>query len=168
MTLGEFFEYLSAQPIVVMAFFIGVPLTALLVGWIAKGEGHVSPWKYLYSLLVYAVCIPGILATALAIYLFLFERGRSIYSANLLTQVLPVVSMLSTLNIIRRNVPFQYIPGFGKLSSLMMLICTVFILMYIMQRVNLIVWVNLPAIYFVATIVGLVLLLRWGMGNLLK
>ncbi len=168
MTLREFFSYLDANPMMVLAFLLAIPFIALLAGFISKGEGHLSPWKYLYSLLVYAICVPGILAAALAVYVFLFERGGSIFNANLMTQMLPVVSMIVTLGIIRRNVPFQYVPGFGKLSSLMTLIGSVFIIMYVMQKVNLFVWINLPAHYFLLTIVGLILVMRYTLKSMIS
>src|SRR5690349_14974510 len=120
MTLRDLFDYLSANPLVVAAYFLLLLITAILAGVMGKGEGHLSPWKYLYSIIVYMVCVPGIFAAALAVYLFLFEQGGSIYNVNLLTQVLPVVAMLITLNVVRRNVPFDYIPGFGRLTDLIM------------------------------------------------
>jgi hypothetical protein len=169
MTLNEFFVYLNSHPGLVLFYFLAVPSVALLLGWITEGEGHVSPWSYLYSGLVYAICIPGIFAVALGIYLFLFERGgNSIFSLNLLTQALPVVSMLATLGIIRRNTPFEYIPGFGKLSSLMTVIVGVFVLMYILERTRLFVWINMPVHIFLLTIVGLVVGLRFALKSMLR
>lgn len=168
MTLREFFDYLSDNPAVVLAFFLLIPFTALLAGILGKGEGHLSPWKYLYSALIYLVCVPGIFAAALAVYLFLFERGGSIYNVNLLTQALPVVSMLLTLGIIRRNVAFTSIPGFGKLSGLMMTIMTIFVLMYLLDRLHLVAWVNVPVQYLVLIVAGLLLLFRFGLKRLIS
>ena len=168
MTLSEFFNFLDANPLMVLAFLLAVPFTALVAGFISKGEGHLSPWKYLYSFLVYAICIPGILATALAAYVFLFERGGSIFNANLMTQVLPIVSMILTLAIIKRNTPFQYIPGFGKLSSLITLIGSALIIMYVMQKVNLFVWIHLPAHYFLLMMVGLILVMRYTLKSMIS
>ncbi len=162
MTLQEFFNYLDANPFVVLTFFIGIPLTALLANVMGRGEGHLSPWKYFYAVLIFAVCIPGIFAVALAIYLFLFEGGGSIFNVNLLTQVLPIVSMFVTLAIVRRNAPFEYIPGFGKLSSLIMMIAAIFVLMYLLNRLHLVAWVNVPVHYLILIVVGLLLAFRIG------
>jgi len=161
MTLREFFDYLSQNPVVVLAYFLGIPFTALLAGILGKGEGHLSPWKYLYSALIYLVCVPGIFAAALAVYLFLFEKGGSIFNVNLLTQVLPIASMILTLGIIRRNASFEYIPGFERLSSLMMMIASIFILMYFLDRLHLIAWVNVPVQYLVLIVAGLLLAFRY-------
>lgn len=160
MTLRELFDYLSANPAVMMLYFLMVPFTAFLAGILGKGEGHLSPWKYLYSTLIYLVCVPGIFAAALAVYLFLFEKGGSIFNVNLLTQVLPIVSMIATLGIIRRNAPFESIPGFSKLSSLMLMIASIFVLMYFLDRLHLVAWVNVPVIYLILIVAGLLLAFR--------
>ena len=168
MTLGELFDYFSANPAMLLLFFLGIPLTALLANVMGRGEGHLSPWKYLYAVLIYLACVPGIFAAALAIYLFLFQPGGSIFNANLLTQVLPIVSMVATLAIVRRNAPFEYIPGFGKLSSLMLMIGAVFILMYFLNRLHLVAWVYVPVQYLLLIIAGLLLAFRFGFKALIS
>lgn len=166
MTLRELFDYLSANPLTVVAYFSLLLITAILAGIMGKGEGHLSPWKYLYSAIVYLVCVPGIFAAALAVYLFLFEQGGSIFNVNLLTQVLPVAAMLITLNVIGRNVPFGYIPGFGRLTDLMMTIFTVFLLMYLLNRLHLVAWVYVPVQWLILIVIGMLLVVRFGLKRL--
>lgn len=168
MTLREFFDYLSANPAVMLMYFLGVPFTAFLAGILGKGEGHLTPWKYLYATLIYLVCVPGIFAVALAVYLFLFERGGSIFNVELFTQVLPVVSMVLTLGIIRRNASFAEIPGFDKLSSLMLMIASVFVLMYFLDRLHLVAWVNVPVIYLLLIVAGLLLAFRFALKSFIS
>lgn len=167
MTLREFFDYLGEHPLAIVGYFLLIPLIALLAGWMGRGEGHQSPWKYLYSLLVYAACIPGIFSVALSVYLFLFQRGGNILNTNLLTQVVPVVSMILTLSIVRRNVLFENVPGFGKLSSLMMTIGAVFTLMYLLDRTHIIAFVRVPVQYLILIVVGLLLVFRYGFRQLI-
>ena len=166
MTLRELFDYLSANPLTVVAYFSLLLITAILAGIMGKGEGHLSPWKYLYSAIIYLVCVPGIFAASLAVYLFLFEQGGSIYNVNLLTQALPVVAMLITLNVVRQNVAFGYIPGFGKLTDLMMTIFTVFLLMYLLNRLHLVAWVFVPVQWLILIVAGLLLVVRFGLKRL--
>lgn len=166
MTLRELFDYLSANPLTVLAYFLLLAFTALLAGLMGRGEGHLSPWKYLYSAIVYLVCVPGIFAAALAVYLFLFEQGGSIFNVDLLTQALPVVAMLVTLAIVRRNVEFGYIPGFGRLTDLITTIFTVFLLMYIINRLHLIVWVRVPVLWFIVIVAALLFVVRFGLKRL--
>lgn len=166
MTLRELFDYLNANPLAVVAYFLLLLFTAILAGMMGKGEGHQSPWKYLYSAIIYLVCVPGVFAAALAVYLFLFEQGGSVFNVNLLTQVLPVVAMLVTLNVIRRNVMFGDIPGFGRITDLIMTIVVVFVLMYLLNRLHLIVWVRVPVQWFILIVVGLLFLVRLGLKRL--
>lgn len=166
MTLRDLFDYLSANPLTVAAYFMILLITAILAGLMGKGEGHLSPWKYLYAAIVYLVCVPGIFAATLAVYLFLFEQGGSIYNVNLLTQVLPIVAMIITLNVVQRNVPFAYIPGFGRLTDLIMTIFTVFILMYLLNRLHLVAWIYVPVQWLLLIVVGLLLLVRFGLKRL--
>jgi len=168
MTLGQFFEYLNNSPLLLIAFFAGVPLLAFLFNWIFRQDATLSPWNYLYSILVFAVSVPGILVVGMGIYLFLFERGNSLYNLQLLTQVLPVVSMIVTLGIVRRNIAFEDVPGFGKLTSLMVLIVTVLIIMYLLQRLHLIVWINLPPLVFIGGLVILLFAVRFTLKSLMK
>jgi hypothetical protein len=166
MTLRELFDYLSTNPLVVAAYFSLLLFTAILAGLMGKGEGHLSPWKYLYATIVYLVCVPGIFAASLAVYLFLFEKGGSIFNVNLLTQVLPVAAMLITLNVIRRSVEFGYIPGFGRLTDLIMTIFTMFLLMYLLNRLHLIAWVYVPVQWLILIVVGFLLMVRFGLKRL--
>lgn len=168
MTLRELFDFLSQNSSIILAFFLGIPFTALLAGIFGKGEGHLSPWKYLYAILIYLVCVPGIFAAALAVYLFLFERGGSVFNVNLLTQVLPVASMILTLGIIRHSASFDYIPGFDKLSSLMLMIAAVFVLMYILDRLYLVAWVNVPVQYLLFIVAGLLLAFRFALKSFIS
>lgn len=166
MTLRELFDYLNTNPLSVVAYFLLLLITAVLAGFFGKGEGHLSPWKYLYSAIIYLVCVPSIFAAALAVYLFLFEQGGSIFNVNLLTQVLPVAAMLVILGVIRNNVEFGYIPGFGRLTDLMMTIFTVFLLMYLLNRLHLVAWVYVPVQWLLLIVVGLLLLVRFGLKRL--
>lgn len=166
MTLRAFFDYLGENPLVLLSYFALIPFTAFLAGILGRGEGHQSPWKYLYTILIYGVCIPGIFAVALSVYFFLFERG-SIMNANVLIQVLPIVSMVLTLAIIRQNVSFDAVPGFEKISSLMLMIGAVFVLMYLLDRTHLIAFVNVPVQYLVLIVVGLLLAFRYGFRQLI-
>jgi hypothetical protein len=166
MTLREFFDFLGDNPLIILAYFFFIPFTAWVAGLLGRGEGHLSPWKYLYAALIYAVCIPGIFALTLSVYLFMFERG-SVMNVDVLLQALPILSMVLTLAIIRRAVDFDLVPGFGKISSLMMLIATVFILMYLADRTHLIAFVNVPVHYLALIVLGLVLLFRLAFKRLL-
>ncbi len=167
MTLRELFDLLASQPSLIIAFFLLIPFTALLAGWFGKNEGHISPWKYLYAVLIYLVCVPGIFAVTLNLYLFLFEN-QPILNTDIYTQILPIVSMIATLLIIRNNVDLDRIPGFGKLSGLMMMIFVVLILMWVVDstRIFVVAFTSMPFYYVLLIFVGLLLALRIGFSKI--
>lgn len=167
MTLGDFFTAVSEQPVYVVFYFTIIPLTALLAGWLAKEEADESPWTYLYSTLLYLVCVPGIFAVTLDAYLFLFER-RSILDYNLLTQVLPIASMVITILIVRRSVNLDLVPGFDRLSGLIMMITAVLLMMWFIDRTRIIVFSYVPIQWVLLILVGLLFLVRFGWKRLAR
>jgi hypothetical protein len=160
MTLGEFFNQCSEHPNNLLLFFALLPFTALLAMVFGKNEGHVSPWRELYSVLVYLSCIPGIFAITLSIYMFFFERG-SIMNANIYTQILPIISMMATLWLIRRNVDFDLVPGFDKIGSLIFFLTILIILLWILEKTNIYVFTYMPFLQFALLFAGLIVLLRF-------
>jgi hypothetical protein len=167
MTLGDFFNMLSENPSVILFYFISVPLTAFLAYIFGRGDGDISPWKYLYSVLVFLVCIPGIFAITLSIYLFFFER-ISIMETNMFTQILPVISMIATLALIRKNVCFEDIPGFGKITGLIMVIAAILILMWVFDKTHIIAITFMPFYYVVIIFVVLLVAIRYGTKMMMK
>ena len=161
MTLQEFFRLLGENPSYILIFFTLIPLTALLANFMGKGEGNMPPWTYLYSTLIYMVCIPGIFAFAVTAYRFLFDRA-SIMETDVLSQILPFFSMVATLLIIRQNVMFDSIPGFGKLSGLVMMIVATFAFMWFLDRTHIYVFTSLPFWQVILIFVGLFLVIKWG------
>ena len=161
MTLQELFDQVGAHPQYVIFYFSLLPFAAML-GTVLDGDrGYTSPWKYIYSALIYLVSIPGLFVLTLNVYLFLFEQFR-IMELNLVLQVLPVGAMMLTLLIIRNNMEMKHIPGFDKLSGLLMLITAVLGLMWIVDRTQLIAFVRLRFEVVLLIFVALLLLLRFG------
>ena len=166
MTLRDFFQSCADNPFLIIALFSLIPFTALLAGILGKGEGHLSPWKYLYGTLLYLVCVPGIFAITLNIYLFLFERGRSILDMNLITQILPIASMILTILIIRRNVNLDHVPGFDKIGGLIMMITALLLILWIFDRTQIWIFTRLPIGWALLIFVGLLLSIRIGWSRL--
>lgn len=162
MTLGEFFKYCSAHPSNLIVFFTALPVLALLSLIFGKNEGHLSPWKYLYSGLVYLSSLPGIFAITLSIYMFFFERG-SIMNANMYTQILPILSMILTLWLIGRNVDFDSVPGFDKIGSLIFFMTILILIMWILEKTNILVITFMPFGQFLIFLIGILIVLRFGL-----
>ncbi len=161
MTLQDLFVWLGQHPTPLLAFFGALPLGAVVLGGITKNKTYESNWRYGYSVLVYLVCVPGIFAVALSVYFFLFER-RSILQTDVLTQILPVAVMLLTLWLIRRSLPFEVIPGFKKISGLMLLIFCALSLMWFIDRTRIMVFSYLPFQYLLGIFAVLLALMVYG------
>ena len=150
-----------ANATLVLSIFVIMPIAALLLGLIAPKEGHLSPWKYIYSAIIYIVSIPGIFAVTLNIYLFLFET-QSILDTNLYTQIVPIISMAITLIIVSNNVELGWIPGFNKLPGLMMMIAAAFAIMWFVDRSRIWMVSFLRFEYVLLIFVLLLIVIRFG------
>lgn len=167
MTLREFFQMLADNHLYVIFFFTIIPFAAWLAGLLGKGEGHLAPWKFLYSTLIYLVCVPGIFAVSLDVYLFLFEK-QSIFDTDIYTQILPIVSMVATLFIIRQNVDFDAIPGFDKLSGLITMIAATLAIMWFIDRTHIVVFSYLRFEVVILIFIFLLILIRFGWSRIFK
>ncbi len=161
MTLQQFFDVLSANPSITLFYFIALPLTAVLCGLLSRGNGHKSPWSYAYCVLLYMAAVPGIFAIFLNVYLFLFER-QSVMQMNLFTQIFPIITMLVTFFIIRKNVDLSLVPGFDRLSGLVVLVGVVIGLMWILDRTRLFAVTVVPFQYVIFMLIGALILIRYG------
>lgn len=167
MTLGEFFDWISSKPVLILFYFLSIPLLAILAGVFSKGEGHLSPWKYLYSTLIYMVCIPGIFAVTLSIYFFLFER-IPIMDTNLYTQILPILSMIATILIIKKQVSLDLVPGFDKISGLILIIAAMMSLMWVIDKTRIYSITFMPFYVVVLILIAGFFVIRMGLSKLAK
>ncbi|HRI27856.1 MAG TPA: hypothetical protein PK715_07325 [Chitinophagales bacterium] len=140
MTLQELFDALAANPTPVVLYFVMLPVAAAVAGkMVAQDEAHQNPWKYFYSALVYLCSVPGIFALVLCVYTLFFERQRSLLQVNALVYFLPIISMIATLLLINNKVSMRHIPGFKRLSGLLMMLAVTFITILIIQQTR--IWV---------------------------
>ncbi|MEO0732512.1 MAG: hypothetical protein AAFZ52_06735, partial [Bacteroidota bacterium] len=161
MTLNDLFQYALDHPANFVFYFALIPFAALLAGWMEREEGHLPPWNYLYSTLVYLVAVPAILAVAYSVYKWLFER-QSILNANLLLQVLPVISMFLTFYIVKRQVRIESLPGFDRLGGLVMMISAAIVIMWFIDRVRIVAFTYLPIQYLLVAFLVLLFVIRLG------
>lgn len=161
MTLRDYFNYALTNPHWFVFFFLIIPIIAVLVGWISKNEKDKTFWNYLFSVLIYLVCVPGIFSITLDIYLFLFER-QSIFEMNLVLQLLPILSMVFTLQIIKYYVSLDDIPGFKRISGLVMIIFFTICIMWFVDRTQIYAIAFLSLYQVVLVFIVLFLLVKYG------
>jgi hypothetical protein len=111
--------------------------------------------------------LPGIFAVFLNVYLFLFER-QSVMNMNLFTQVFPVITMFITFFIIRKNVDLSLVPGFDRLSGLVLMVAVLIGLMWVLDSTKILAITFIPFQYALLIIVGALVVLRFGWSKMAK
>jgi hypothetical protein len=166
MTLRDVFQSFSSNSELLVLLLLAVPAATFLVNlWSGQTAEEIWKWRYVYATLVYLACIPGIFAVTLNVYLFLFER-QSIWEMNLTTQVLPILTMVATLMLVRRKIPFNYVPGFGKLSGFLILIFAVMGILWFIDRTHIYAITYIPFVYIAIGFVALLLIIRFAWARL--
>lgn len=162
MTVREMLTWLSGHPLPLAAYFGALPVVALLLGLLhGRGNGNAAPWKYLYSLLVYLACIPGLAGAVIAAYV-LFFTGENLLDWNVLVTVVPAGAMAATLALVGRSANFGPLPGFGRLSGLMATIGLTFVVVLVLSRLHLLIIFGASIWVFLAAAGFVFVLLRWG------
>src|SRR6185436_9988237 len=142
--------------------FVFAPVATWLCGLLhGPGKGAQSPWKYCYSILVYLTCIPGMFAGALTGYA-LFFTGDNLLDVSILVYLLPIISMVVTLVLIRKSVSFDDVPGFERLSGLMVMLGCSFVIALAIQKTR--IWVVFGGSIdrLIVLALGIFALLKWG------
>ena len=168
MTLTELFSYASQKPYIygVLGVLIGAPVLALILPLIhGKRRGEETPFRHIYSAIIYLVCIPGIMAGVMTAYMLFISR-QDLMAVNALTSILPIVSMIATLMFIGNKVRLDQIPGFERLSGLITVLVVTFVLVLLIEKTR--IWVVFFGSigWLIALVVGLFVLLRWGGGRM--
>jgi hypothetical protein len=162
MTARDLIDAAGRHPALLASLSLLPPLGALLLGWLhGRGGGARAPWRHLYGVLVYVACVPGIGAAVLTAYTLFFTR-ESLLDKDLLVYVVPVVSMGVTLPLIRRNVSFDDVPGFDRLSGLMVLIALTFAVVLAIRKTFIGILFGASLTTLLAIGAGVFALLKWG------
>ncbi|WP_438712233.1 hypothetical protein ACSTS3_07415 [Aquimarina muelleri] len=133
MTVQDIIQWFENYPFLIIGYFTILIFISLLGLAMVNRRNFKSPITLLYSLLVYAVTIPGLLALIITAYSFLFLK-TNLLEINILAYFVPIIAMIIVLFIINKTVPMHLIPGFGKLSGLFVIIAITFIITYVLQK----------------------------------
>jgi hypothetical protein len=161
-TTRELIQLADHHSLLLVAVCGFAPVAAWLCRWThGPSKGGDAPWKYLYSVLVYLACVPGIFAAVLTGYTLWFTH-ENLLDVSFLVYILPLVSMVVTLILIGRNVGFDRVPGFDRLSGLMVMIACSFGIALAIQKTRIwLIFGGSIAILFVLAI-SVFALLKWG------
>ena len=162
MTPRQWLDWLAGEQIWVLCYLGALPVLALVLGLVhRRGTGNEAPWKYFYSLLVYAACIPGMFGAVVTLYMLLFV-GQNLLDVNAVVTLGPLASMAATLAIAGRNVNFGPLPGFGRLSGLMVVLGLTFAVLFALSRTRL--WIVFGGSMLLLGALGAFVfaLIKWG------
>jgi hypothetical protein len=162
MTTRDLIHQADQHPVALAAALAAPPLFAWLVGRLHnRSQGSAAPWKYIYAVLVYLACVPGMFAGVLTAYTLFFSR-ENLLDTNPFVYFLPIVSMIVTLVLIRKSVAFEEVPGFDRLSGLMVMVGCSFAIALAIQKTK--IWIlfggSIERLFILAA--GIFGLLKWG------
>ena len=162
MTGQALIDAAAAHWLAIALFLVAEVAMALALGFVPiAGRAATAPWTWVYSVLVYAACIPGVLAALLTAYTLLFLRGN-LLAVNALVYFAPMVAMAITLGLIRRHVDFDSIPGFDRLWGLIVMLAVTFGIVFVISRL----FVGVAFFGSIASLVAISVfvfaLLKWG------
>jgi hypothetical protein len=132
MTIQNLIDSLTAYQGLAWGYFIAIIIITLILVQLANPTNFES-LKYIMSVLVYAVTIPGILAVILTFY-SLFIVKSDLLNVSIIIYFVPIVSMVITLFILSKKIGMKHIPGFDRLSGLMIMIGVSFLIVFVLQR----------------------------------
>lgn len=157
MTLQNIFESATTNNLVLIYYFLVIPILALVIGLISGKEARENPWRYMFSVITYLVCVPGIFSIVLCAYLMAFEQ-QSMLEVNVLVYFLPIVSMFGTLAVVKQKIDLVDVPGFGRISGLIMVLAATFVLVLLLQKTR--IWiVFVGSIWHLVGVVAILFLL---------
>jgi len=162
MTIYNLINLANGHLAALVLFFVVPPVIAWICGAVhGRGNGGNAPWKYVYSVLVYLVCIPGLLACVLTGYQLFFQRA-DLLNVNIAVYFLPILSMIVTLIFIHKTVNFENVPGFDRISGLMVMIGCSFVFALAIDKTRLWVMFHGSIAMLFALAAGAFALLKWG------
>lgn len=165
MTLQQLFDSIGENPTFIIIYFFSLPILSYVMTWITDKDAYKSPWKFIYSGLIYLACVPGIFATLLIAY-NMFFMGKNLLEVNLLVYFLPIISMIATLLILSRKLHLSLIPGFDKISGLVFMITAASITIFILDKMRILVFFYGSIWYLIGLFVILLIIFRVGFKRL--
>ena len=167
MTIQDILNIFSANADVLLTYYVAL-LVLALVGLLLVNEANFkSPITYVYTVLVYASAVPGLIAAILLLYNFFFLK-KNLLELSLVTHYMPVLAMLLLLFIVNKTVTLKRVPGFQKLSGLFSTIGIALVLTYLVQKIFVGVFFVGSISMLIGVFIILLILLKLGWNRLVK
>ena len=162
MTLNDIIGITGNNPLILLLIFTILPGIAFILPMIHRRTiMAMSPWRYVYTVLIYLVAFPGILSFVFVGYTLFFTKSN-LMNVNVLVYFLPIVSMVVTLIVMKKHVSFDDIPGFDRIYGLMTMIAMTFVFILIIEKTRIWLFFGGSIFFLIAIVVFLFSLLKWG------
>lgn len=138
MTIEDLLTYITNDKAALFLFFILLPIATILITAISGGRSLEKPYSYLYSILLFAVCIPGVLSITLWVYSMFFER-KAIWQLPFFVYYLPIIIMAICIYILKKKrISIQRLPWTGELYEFLVLLIITFASILIIMKLQII------------------------------
>ncbi len=169
MSIQDFIGLLERiHPLALLGAFVFPPVAAWLLSLLhGRGNGGRNPWRYIHSLFVYLVCIPGMFSGVLIAYGLFFLR-QNLLQVNVFVYFVPILSMILTLAVVGRNASWDRLPGVDRLYALMVVLVITFSVTLAIQKTR--IWIFFGGSVKILIIIAVVcfILLRLSMRRLFR
>ncbi|GAA3510486.1 hypothetical protein GCM10022393_24960 [Aquimarina addita] len=132
MTIQDLINWFGSNQNHILWYF-GTILILTILSVVIVNKNNIGSFKYFLSFLVHAVTIPGILSVILILYA-LFIIKTNLLNVNAIAYFVPIIAMIATLLILNKKVRMNQIPGFSRLSALMLMIGIAFGIVFVLQN----------------------------------
>ena len=95
------------------------------------------------------------------VYALLFS-GDNLLDLNAATYVAPIAAMVLTLGVMRRNVSFDEVPGFKRLTGLMTMVGVTFAILLVLRSLRVWLFFSASLGWFFVLAAAMCVLLMWG------
>ncbi len=155
MTLNELIILSGNHTLLMLVVFVLPPVVTLLLGLShGPGKGEEPPRCYFYAVLIYMTCLPGLFALTLTAYSLFFTK-QNLLDVNLLVYLLPILSMGLTLSLMARKISFDDIPGFERISGLMIILTATFAVLFFLSRTR--IWLLFSGSFLWLLAIGIII-----------
>ena len=133
MTVSEIIALISNNPKPFIAYYAIVLAIAIIAALYVNRDNFKKPFTYLFSVLIYAVSIPGIVSVMMVVYGFFFQRVNFL-NVNILAYFVPIAVLMFVFVMFNKVIGLKNIPGFKRIIGLFLMIGFAFLISYILQR----------------------------------
>ena len=136
MTLEDLIAYITTDKTALLFFFMLLPILTFVLTAISSGRSLEPPFSHLFSIVIFAVCIPAVLSITLWFYSMFFDH-KGLWQLPFFVYYLPIIVMLICVYIIKKKkIAIRKLPWSGDLYELLILVVITFASILIIMKLE--------------------------------